>query len=72
MGQRDDPQAPGGARPCACWAKVPLSGITYVVRVSGDGTAEQFERLRQTAQVHCPNVMSLATAVAVNGSVPVI
>ncbi|MGH8846639.1 MAG: OsmC family protein [Polaromonas sp.] len=50
-------------------APVPLKGIRYVVRVAGDGTAEQFERLRETAQAHSPNAMSLATGVAVSGSV---
>jgi uncharacterized OsmC-like protein len=53
-------------------APVPLKGITYVVRVSGGGTAEQFESLRETAQAHSPNAMSLATAVTVSGSVQVL
>ncbi len=49
-------------------APVPLQGIRYVVRVAGDGTPEQFEQLRQAAQAHSPNAMSLATAVPVSGS----
>ena len=49
-------------------AVVPLKGIRYVVRVAGDGTLAQFETLRQTAQAHSPNAMSLATAVSVSGS----
>jgi hypothetical protein len=53
-------------------APVPLKGIRYVVRVAGDGTPEQFERLRETAQSHSPNAMSLASGVAVNGTVEVI
>lgn len=53
-------------------ATVPLRGIRYVVRVAGDGTPEQFETLRQTAQAHSPNAMSLATAVSVSGSTEVV
>ena len=33
-----------------------------------DCTPEQFEQLRQAAQAHSPNAMSLATAVPVSGS----
>lgn len=53
-------------------APVPLAGIRYVVRVAGDGTAEQFEQLRQTAQAHSPNAMSLATAVSVSGALELV
>ena len=53
-------------------APVPLKGIRYVVRVAGDGTPEQFERLRETAQAHSPNAMSLASGVAVSGTVQLI
>lgn len=53
-------------------ASVPLQGIRYVVRVAGDGTPEQFERLRATAQAHSPNAMSLVNGVAVSGSVQMI
>ncbi len=53
-------------------APVALKGITYVVRVTGDGTSEQFECLRETAQAHSPNAMSLAKGVVVTGSVEVL
>jgi uncharacterized OsmC-like protein len=50
-------------------APVPLKGIRYVVRVAGDGSSDQFEKLRELAQSHSPNAMSLANGVAVSGSV---
>ena len=53
-------------------ARVPLSGITYTVRVSGDGTPEQFEAIRQAAQKHSPNAMSLAQGVPVSGTLEVV
>lgn len=52
-------------------SKVELQGIHYLIRVSGDGTPEQFEQLRLQAQQHSPNAMSLANAVSVQGSVQV-
>lgn len=52
-------------------ASVPLQGIRYVIHVTGDGTAEQFETLRQQAQAHSPNAMSLARGVPVSGEVRV-
>jgi uncharacterized OsmC-like protein len=48
---------------------VQLKAIRYVIRVEGDGTPEQFESLRLAAQTHSPNAMSLATGVAVEGTV---
>jgi uncharacterized OsmC-like protein len=50
-------------------ALIELQGITYVIRVSGDGTQEQFEQLRQEAQRHSPNAMSMANAIRVQGCV---
>jgi len=35
------------------------------------GTPEQFEALRRAAQAHSPNAMSLATGVAIDGTVKV-
>jgi uncharacterized OsmC-like protein len=49
--------------------KIELQGIDYVIHVSGDGTDEQFEQLRQQAQQHSPNAMSLANAVSVQGRI---
>ena len=48
---------------------VQVKQISYVIRVAGDGTPEQFETLRHAAQAHSPNAMSLATGVAVEGTV---
>lgn len=62
----------GGFLGLGAGAAVPLKGISYVVRVAGDGTPAQFERLRETAQAHSPNAMSLATGVAVKGTVQVL
>jgi uncharacterized OsmC-like protein len=52
-------------------APVALSGIRYLIRVAGDGSAEQFEQLRQQAQAHSPNAMSLAQGVAIDGSIEI-
>ena len=52
-------------------APVPLQGIRYLIRVAGDGTSAQFEELRQQAQTHSPNAMSLAQGVPVQGSIEV-
>lgn len=49
-------------------APVQVKQITYIIRVAGDGTPEQFEALRRAAQAHSPNAMSLATGVAVEGT----
>jgi len=51
---------------------VQLKAIHYVVRVAGDGSAEQFEKLRRTAQAHSPNAMSLARGVEVSGTTHVV
>lgn len=50
-------------------ATVELQGIDYLIHVSGDGTPEQFEQLRQQAQQHSPNAMSMAQAIPVHGSI---
>ncbi len=50
-------------------ATIPLQGIRYVIHVAGNGTSEQFESLRQQAQRHSPNAMSLAKGVEVQGTV---
>jgi uncharacterized OsmC-like protein len=48
-------------------APVPMTGIEYTIRVSGDGTREQYETLRQQAQAHSPNAMSLLQGVPLTG-----
>ena len=48
-------------------APVPITGIEYTVRVSGDGTPEQYEALRQQAELHSPNAMSLLQGVPLVG-----
>ncbi|SCK30972.1 Predicted redox protein, regulator of disulfide bond formation [Variovorax sp. HW608] len=48
-------------------APVPMTGIEYTVRVDGDGTAEQYERLRQQAEAHSPNAMSMLQGVPLSG-----
>src|SRR5262249_40147995 len=48
---------------------VQVKQISYVIRVAGDGTPEQFETLRHAAQAHSPNATSLATGVPVKGTV---
>ena len=48
-------------------ADVPLAGIDYTIRLSGDGTQEQFERLREKAQMHSPCAMSLLHGVPLHG-----
>lgn len=53
-------------------AAVPLAGIEYTIRVDGDGTPEQFERLREQAEAHSPNAMSLARGVPLTGRVAVV
>jgi len=50
-------------------APVQVKTISYLIRVAGDGTPEQFEALRHAAQAHSPNAMSLATGVAIEGTV---
>lgn len=53
-------------------ARVPLSGIQYVIRVAGDGTPEQFESLREKAIAHSPNAMSLKHGVPVTGELVIL
>ncbi len=48
-------------------APVAMTGIEYTIRVAGDGTPEQFEQLRQQAQAHSPNAMSLLQGVPLLG-----
>ncbi len=48
-------------------AQLPLTRIDYTIRVSGDGTQEQFERLREKAQMHSPCAMSLLHGVPLHG-----
>lgn len=48
-------------------APVAMSGIEYTIHVTGDGTAEQFERLRQQAESHSPNAMSMLKGVPLSG-----
>ena len=48
-------------------ATVPMTGIEYTIHVDGDGTPEQFERLRQQAEAHSPNAMSLLQGVPLSG-----
>jgi uncharacterized OsmC-like protein len=53
-------------------APVPMTGIEYLIRVNGDGTAEQFEQLRRQAQAHSPNAMSLLQGVPLKGRLAVV
>lgn len=48
-------------------APVPMTGIDYTIRVEGDGTPAQFEQLRQQAESHSPNAMSLLQGVPLSG-----
>ncbi len=48
-------------------APVPFTRIDYCIEVAGDGTAEQFEVLRQKAINHSPNAMSLLCGVDIQG-----
>jgi hypothetical protein len=48
-------------------APVAMTGIEYTIRVAGDGTPEQFEQLREQAQAHSPNAMSLVQGVPLTG-----
>lgn len=51
---------------------VKLKGIDYTLRVSGDGSAQQFEELRELAQSHSPNATTLALAIPVRGQTAVV
>jgi uncharacterized OsmC-like protein len=50
-------------------APVAMSRIDYTIRVEGDGTPEQYERLRRQAEAHSPNAMSLAGGVPLAGRI---
>jgi uncharacterized OsmC-like protein len=52
-------------------APVPMTGIEYTIKVDGDGTPEQYERLRQQAEAHSPNAMSLLKGVPLSGRLTV-
>jgi hypothetical protein len=51
-----DPQAP-----------IPFKEINYCIEVAGDGTAEQFEILRQTALSQSPNAMTVMKGADIRG-----
>ncbi len=51
-----DPQAP-----------IPFKEINYCIEVAGDGTAEQFELLRQTALSQSPNAMTVMKGADIRG-----
>lgn len=53
-------------------APVPMTAIEYTIRVDGDGTPEQYERLRQQAEAHSPNAMSLLHGVPLTGRLAVV
>ena len=53
-------------------APVPMTGIEYLIRVDGDGTAEQYEQLRRQAEAHSPNAMSLLQGVPLTGRLAVV
>lgn len=53
-------------------APVAMTGIEYAIRVCGDGTREQFEQLREQAQAHSPNAMSLLQGVPLAGRLELI
>ena len=42
-------------------------GLDYVVRIAGDGTAEQFEEIHREVQATSPNFDNLARAVRMDG-----
>jgi uncharacterized OsmC-like protein len=46
---------------------VQIKGIEYSLRVDGDGTPALYEELRELAQAHSPNAMTLAKGVSVMG-----
>lgn len=63
-----DLAGPLGLRSGAC---VPLQAVDYTIRVSGNASQEQFERLRERAQTHSPFAMSLLHGVPLHGSLEV-
>ena len=50
----------------------PYRRITYRITVSGSGTTEQFEALREKAIAHSPNAQTLSRAVPLDGCVEVL
>lgn len=52
-------------------APVPMTSLEYTIRVAGDGTPEQFELLREQAQAHSPNAMSILRGVPLSGNVEI-
>ncbi|MGY8870426.1 MAG: OsmC family protein [Pseudomonadales bacterium] len=46
---------------------VPFTELNYCIEVAGDGTPEQFEKLRQTALQQSPNAMTIMKGAAVDG-----
>lgn len=53
-------------------APVPMTRIEYTLRVAGEGTPQQFEQLRQQAEAHSPNAMSLLQGVPLVGQLAVL
>ncbi|QEQ97391.1 OsmC family protein [Neptunomonas concharum] len=48
-------------------APIPFKEINYSIEVSGDGTPEQFEILRQTALSQSPNAMTIMKGADIKG-----
>jgi uncharacterized OsmC-like protein len=48
-------------------ASVPFTELNYSIEVTGDGTDEQFEMLRQTALKQSPNAMTIMQSTPVKG-----
>ncbi|EPJ42976.1 MAG: hypothetical protein OFPII_44200 [Osedax symbiont Rs1] len=48
-------------------ASVPFTELNYCIDVTGDGTDEQFEMLRQTALKQSPNAMTIMKSTPVKG-----
>ncbi|OUS32924.1 hypothetical protein A9R01_10325 ['Osedax' symbiont bacterium Rs2_46_30_T18] len=48
-------------------ASVGFTELQYCIQVSGDGSDEQFELLRQTALKQSPNAMTVMNGAAING-----
>lgn len=48
-------------------AAVPFTELNYCIEVAGDGSAEQFETLRETALKQSPNAMTIMRGTDING-----
>jgi uncharacterized OsmC-like protein len=48
-------------------ASIPFKELQYSIEVTGDGTDEQFEMLRQTALKQSPNAMTIMQSTAISG-----